>query len=203
MCAPVGFVYLDKFLELLTHSIREVWDDTCARGKGDYMQTSPHFLGLRDPRPRCPGWLPWVAALGGRPERLATSPHFTPPRPTLAARPDLAPRPRNARTRIPAPSPGRNAAKEAVLGPTDRPTDGRRPMAGQGEPCAGPGVSVPTPLHFSGWRERSLGQISLGLRYRGGADPREGNRCARLTARLGHLLNQAVPQRDQPCESGL
>lgn len=190
LCAPIGFVYLDKFLELLTHSIQEVRDDTCARGKGIICRHHRTFWGSGTP---CPP-LPWVAVLSASPPRLTS-----PLRPTPADRrtlPGLA----IQRTRIPAPSPGRNAAKEAVLEtPTDRPTDGRRPMAGQGEPARARGVSVPTRCTPSPAGSRDLLDRSLsGLLIQGGADPGEGNRCARLTARLGNLLSKLFPKETNP-----
>ena len=144
---------------------------------------------------------PALAALGGRPERPATSPRFTPPRPTPAARPDLAPRPRNPRARIPAPSPGRNAAEEAVLGPrqSDRQTNRRTTPDGRARRALrGPGGECPHPAVFLLRLARDLLDRSLGLRYRGGRAPGEGNRPASLTPGLGDLLNQTVPQETNP-----
>lgn len=140
MCAPVGFVYLDKFLELLTHSIREVWDDTCARGKGDYMQTSPHFLGLRDPRPRCPGWLPWVAALSASPPRL-TSPLRAPPSPPGRTLPPAS-QSKNSNPR-PFPRPERGQGSRPR---TDRQTNRRTAPDGRARRALrGPGGECPHP----------------------------------------------------------
>lgn len=148
---------------------------------------------------------PSLAALSGRPERPSTSPRFTPPRPTPAARPDLAPGLAIRELESPPlPPAGTRPRKPSRDPPTGRQTDGRTAPDGRARRALhGPGGEY-TPrecsaLSFSGWLERSLGQISLGLRSRGGADPRQGNRPARLTAGLADLLNQAVPQRDQPC----
>lgn len=149
MCAPVGFIYQNKFLELLVHGIREVWDDISCRGKGDYSGMSLYFLGL--------GGGPLPSACWVLPERPSNhEPWFTSSRPTPCRAPDLAPGPCNPGAPIPAPSPSRSEAKEAVRGPTDSltdgQTDGRLPMAAPAEPCAGP-VRVPSQpalLSFSG-----------------------------------------------------
>lgn len=145
---------------------------------------------------------PALSALGGRLERPSTSPRFTPPRPTPAARPDLAPRPCNPRARIPAPSPGRNAAEEAFLGPrqSDRQTNRQTTPDGRARRALrGPGGECPHPVVFLLLLAREISWTDpWGCDTEEGRAPGEGNRPARLTPGLGDLLNQAVPQETNP-----
>lgn len=145
---------------------------------------------------------PSPAALSGRPERPATWPRFAsplraPPPPPGRTLPPASPSASSNPRPFPRPERGRGS-RPGTHRQADRQTNRRTAPDGRARRALrGPGGEY-TPrecsaLSFSGWLERSLGQISLGLRSRGGADPRQGNRPARRTAGLADLLNKAVP----------
>ena len=149
--------------------------------------------------PGPPPSLPWAAALSAPPPRLA-SPLRAPPPPPGRTLPPASPSASSNPRLFPRPERGRGS-RPGTHRQSDRQTNRRTAPDGRARRALrGPGGEYPHPaaLSFSGWLERSLGQISLGLRCRGGADPQQGNRPARLTAGLGDLLNQAVPQRGHP-----